>query len=183
MCVTAALIFGLSDARAADGGSPPLFGAFKAFCADTEARSESVKAAVLAAGGVPHNPPARSVETPFFMQSSLWDVKAGGHALVVAAGLARTNGEAAITMADCVISGTEADAASLAALAAWAGVPANADANKRIAYYVFENKNGAHQVISDGKAAQQEGRIWRLTVIRGPGVSSVELMHLMAPGQ
>ena len=117
------------------------------------------------------------------MQTSLWDVKAGGHALVVSAGRAHTGGAPDVAMADCVISGAEADAASLMALAGWAGVPANPGANERITYYVFEDKGGVHQAVSDGKSAQEEGRIWRLTVIRAPGVASVELMHLLGKGE
>ena len=174
---------GTRDAAAAEAGTPRLFNAFKSFCADTGARPDEVKKAVLATGGTPHDPPTRSTETPFSMQTSLWDVKASGHALVVAAGQAHTGGANAKAMADCVVTGTEADDASLKALAGWAGVPANPDANQHITYYVFEDNAGTHQQISNGKAAEAEGRIWRLTVIRGPGVASVDLMHLLAPGQ
>jgi len=174
-------IFGASGACADEAA--PLFSAFKRFCADTGARADDVKAAVLAGGGVLHDPPTKSVETPFSMRTSLWDIKAGGHALVVAAGEARTGGADARAMADCVISSPEADPASLQALAGWAGVPANPDANERLTYYVFEEKGGAHLAISAGKAAEAEGRIWRLSVIRAPGVASVELMHLLGRGQ
>ena len=104
-------------------------------------------------------------------------------ALVVAAGEARTGGADGKAMVDCVVSGAAADAASLKALAEWAGVAANPGSNERLTYYVFEEKGGAHQAISDGKAAGAEGRVWRLSVIRAPGVTSVELMHLLAPGQ
>jgi len=175
-----AMFCGTRSAVAADAGTP-LFSAFESFCADTGARADDVKRAVLAAGGAPHDPPTRSVETPFSMQTSLWDIKAGGHALVVAAGAAHTAGAAARAMNDCVVSGRDVDAASLKALADWAGVAANPDANERLTYYVFEEKNGAHQAISDAKAAEAEGRVWRLSVIRAPGVASVELMHLLAP--
>src|SRR5579871_6096109 len=137
----------------------PLFSAFKSFCADTGARADEVQKAVLAAGGAPHDPPTKSTETPFSMQTSLWDVKAGGQAVVVAAGHAQTTGPNGRAMADCVVSGKDADPASLAALAAWAGVAANADANERITYYVFEDRGGVHQAVGDGKAAQEEGRI------------------------
>jgi hypothetical protein len=170
------------EVRAEEAGTP-LFSAFKRFCADTAARADDVKAAVLAAGGALHDPPTKSVETPFSMQTSLWDIKAGGHVLVVAAGRAQTNDADARAMTDCVVSSPEADAASLRALAGWAGVPANPDANERLTYYVFEEKGGAHQAISDGKAAEAEGRVWRLSVIRAPGVASVELMHLLGRGQ
>ena len=177
-----AMLCGAQDAAAADTATP-LFNAFKSFCADTGARADDVKAAVLAAGGAPHNPPTRSTETPFSMQTALWDVKAGGHAWVVSAGRAYSGGANDVAMADCVVSGAEADAASAAALAGWAGVPANPGGNERLTYYVFEDKSGAHQAVSDGKVAQEEGRIWRLTVIRAPGVVSVELMHLLGRGQ
>ena len=173
-----ALFWG-SRAIAADA-SPPLFSAFKAFCADTGARADAVKAAVEARKGVAHDPPTKSTQTPFPMETSLWDVKVDGQALVVAAGRAHTAEKA---MADCVVSGPGADAASLAALAQWASVPANPGSNDRFSYYVFEDRNGAHQAVSDGKAAEVAGRIWRLTIIRAPGIASVELMHLLAPGQ
>ena len=176
--VMMAILCGARNAAAQDGGTP-LFSAFKKFCANTGARPDDVKKAILAAGGAPHNPPTRSTETPFSMETSLWDIKAGGHAFVVAAGHANTGGAPDVAMADCVISGAEADAASLTALAGWAGVPANPGANERITYYVFEDRGGTHQVVSDGKTSGEEGRIWRLTVIRAPGVASVELMHLL----
>ena len=173
----------LCGARNVAAAETPLFSAFKNFCADTGARPDDVKKAVLAAGGAPHDPPTRSTETPFSMQTSLWDVKAGGLALVVAAGRAHTGGVPEVAMADCVISGANADAASLTSLAGWAGVPANPGANERITYYVFQENGSAHQAVSDGKIAQEEGRIWRLTVIRAPGVVSVELMHLLGTRQ
>lgn len=177
-----AMFCGGRDAAAADVGAP-LFSAFKNYCADTGARADEVQKAVLAAGGAPHDPPTRSTETPFSMQTSLWDAKAGGHAFVVAAGHAHTGGAPDVAMDDCVISGADADSASLTALAGWAGVAANPGANERITYYVFEDKGGAHQPVSGGKSAEEEGRIWRLTVIRAPGVVSVELMHLLGRGR
>ena len=170
-------------ATSAEPSTTPLYSAFKSFCADTGARADDVKAAVLAAGGAPHDPPTRSVGTPFSMQTMLWDVKTGGQALVVAAGRARTTGADARAMVDCVVSGKEMNAASLAALARWADVATSGEANARIAYYVFEDKDGSHRAISDPKAAEEEGRIWRLTVIHTPGVASVELMHLLGRGQ
>jgi hypothetical protein len=80
-------------------------------------------------------------------------------------------------MIDCVISGAVADDASVAALARWAGVPASPGANARFTYYLFEDRDGAHRAIGD--ASEAEGRSWRLTVIRAPGVVSAELMHLL----
>ena len=176
------LVLGPGGVRAAEGGTP-LFNAFKSFCADTGARADEVKRAVLAAGGAPHNPPTKSTDTPFSMQSSLWDINAHGQALVVAAGHAETVGADARAMTDCVVSGEEADVASLTALAGWAGVPASAGTNEHLTYYVFEDRGGAHQPVSDGKTAEEAGRIWRLTVIRAPGVVSVELMHLLGRGR
>ena len=164
-----------------------MFSAFKSFCADTGARADAVKGAILAAGGAPHDPPTKSTETPFPMQTSLWDVKVGGHSLVVAAGRAHSGGTADVAMADCVVSGAQADAASLKALEGWAGVPANNGANELLTYYVFEEKDGAHHTVSGARAAQEAaqeaGRIWRLTVIRAPGIASVELMHMLGRGQ
>lgn len=177
-----AMLCGARDAAAADAGAP-LFSAFKSFCADTGARANSVKRAVLAAGGAPHAPPTKSTDTPFSMQSSLWDIKAHGQALVVAAGHAETSGADARAMTDCVVSSTEVDAASLTALAGWAGVPANAGTTEHLTYYVFEDLGGTHQPVSDAKIAEEAGRIWRLTVIRAPGVASVELMHLLGRGK
>lgn len=177
-----AMLCSAQGAAAADAGAP-LFGAFKSFCADTGARTDDVKHAVLAAGGVPHDPPTKSTDTPFSMQSLLWDIKAHGRALVVAAGHAETSGADARAMTDCVVSGKEVDAASLTALADWAGVPASAGTSENLTYYVFEDRGGAHQPVSGAKAAEAAGRIWRLTVIRAPGVATVELMHLLATSQ
>jgi hypothetical protein len=177
-----AVVCGGRDAAAAEAGTP-LFNAFQRFCADSGARADDVKRAVLAAGGVAHDPPTKSTQTPFAMETTLWDVKAGGQPLVVAAGRAHTTGAAEMAMTDCVISGNAVDAASLTALAGWAGVPANANANERLTYYVFEDKNGAHRTVADAKAAEAAGRIWRLTIIRAPGIVSVELMHLLGKGE
>ena len=159
----------------AQEAATPFFNSFKAFCADTGAQAENVKAAVLAAGGTPHDPPTKSAETPFPMQTSLWDVKANGEALVVSAGHASSaDGR---TMIDCVISGAAADDASVAALERWAGVPASPGANARFAYYLFEDRDGGHSVLRN--TSEAEGRSWRLTLIRAPGVASAELMHLL----
>src|SRR3569623_425607 len=74
-----AMFCGAQKASAANAGAP-LFNAFKSFCSDTGARADDVKRAVLAAGGAPHDPPTRSVETPYSMQTTHWAITAGGHA-------------------------------------------------------------------------------------------------------
>ena len=172
------LLFGVRGAFAEDVGTP-LFNAFKSFCAETGARADDVKRAVLAAGGAPHDPPTQSVEAPFSMRTTLWDVKAGGLGLVVSAGEAHTSGADAQAMADCVVRSSEVDTASLMALANWAGVPAHPSSTPRLTYYVFEDAGGRHRALSDVHGAEAVGRTWRLSVIRMPGLVTVDLMHAL----
>ena len=173
------------EAKAEDGKAP-LFRTFKSFCADTGARADAVKEAVLAAGGTPQNPPTKSTTAPFPMETSLWDLTVDGQAMVVAAGRAHTGGARDVAMADCVISGRVTEEASLLALAGWAGVPAHPSSTPQLTYYVFEQTGSRHKALGDAAAAQAaevDGRIWRLSVIRAPGLVTVDLMHALGKTQ
>ena len=56
-----------------DADSTPLFAAFKAFCANTDANPRAVKATVEAAGGKQHRAPA-STNWPRLMTVASWHV-------------------------------------------------------------------------------------------------------------
>src|ERR1700761_7418435 len=150
----------------ADSGNPPLFAAFKQFCADTHTDPDAVEEAVEAAGGTLHA--SGAMTEPYPMEVTSWKVVLQGRDMIVSTGTARTPkklGKVQDT-ADCTVVSLSWENSSVAALDAWAGVPAVTipGTEQMISYYYFRDEGGV-RVPVDAKEA--DGTVhWMMTVRR-----------------
>src|SRR5689334_22454630 len=78
---------GLAPAFAAD---PPLYAAFKQFCADTQAKPDAVKAAALAASSKSVASAATDKKSPASAAGNSWSLMYQGHHLSVTSGTLQT---------------------------------------------------------------------------------------------
>jgi hypothetical protein len=163
-----------------DGASPPLFTAFKQFCADTHTVPDAVEEAVEAAGGTVHA--SGSMTEPYPMEVTSWKVVVQGRDMIVSTGTARTPkklGKVQDT-ADCTVVSLNWENSSVAALDAWAGVPAFTipGTSQTVSYYYYRDEGG-NRVPIDAKDA--DGTVhWMMTVRRTGESGSVQLTRFSA---
>src|SRR6185437_3510358 len=79
------MLAGCADVNVAH---PPLFTAFRQFCADTHAVPDAVEEAVEAAGGKLHA--SGALVEPYPMEVTSWEVAVEGRGMIVSTGTART---------------------------------------------------------------------------------------------
>ncbi|HTT97762.1 MAG TPA: hypothetical protein VMF58_06900 [Rhizomicrobium sp.] len=141
-----ALIFTAGvPARATDA---PMFGAFKKFCIDTKMDVDAMRVALGTSGGT--RTPITNIPPDFPGQmNEFWDLPFAGQALRVflSAGLDPGNGYRIkpTLMASCSVAVQHMDAASIAAVKKWAGVPpSNGDV---VQTYDFYDDGGVHKAM------------------------------------
>ena len=117
--------FGVANALAAD---PPLFAAFKQFCADTQAKPDAVKAAALAASSKAVASVATNKKAQTSASGNSWSLVFQGHHLTVSSATLHTPAAANMPPTDsvtCAITDSDGDNAGASAIGAWAGVCAS----------------------------------------------------------
>ncbi len=179
-CVAASST-GVANALAAD---PPLFAAFKQFCADTQAKPDAVKSAALAAssksvGSVATNKKAQASAT-----GNSWSMVFQGHHLTVASGTLHAPAADKMPPTDsvtCAVTDSDGDNAGAAAIGAWAGVAASAEVTGIFGTYVYQEKNGAHVPVKTPEAAVKDPEgLWNLTLSQLGKLTAVNLAHVTA---
>lgn len=177
--VLACCLLFASPAMAA--GDLPLFTAFKTFCVDTGAKAQAVRAAVEAAGG-------RANDEAAATDGIVWDLPGG---FQVATGTIHEDDEAerGVYTVTCGIDTPSADAASLAAIRRWVGVPAShaMPSGMVMEIYDFQDTNGTRQPVPDDldalRALWRTGHVWGLGLIGAQKEMSVSLMHTVPVGE
>jgi hypothetical protein len=165
----------------AEDASPPLFAAFRSFCADTHAVPSAVKQAVEEAGGKLRNISKDGLGYP--MSSTVWDVTVGGRAFSVSAAAASAPlGSGKIRFsAECLVASLGDEAASIAPLRRWTAVAPASESGTGIkqTIFLFRDEGPAHVAI-DG-ATPSSADHWMLTLMESHRVNSVQLMHFSQP--
>lgn len=177
LLVAVCLVLG-GRAQAQDA-EPPLFSAFKTFCADAGADPDQVKLAVEMAGGKAHNPPGGSTDKPWPMTVMSWDVTVQGHRMILSIGTAHPprGPDKVSNTTNCVINSLDDESASMEALREWAGVPRD-PTMPFPEYYNFRRKGAAHVPAAGEAGLAEEEESWQLVLI---GKNSLQLAHWMAP--
>src|SRR3954466_12798274 len=122
MVLFGCLAYGLlvADAVAAD---PPLFAAFKLFCAQTQAKPDAVKAAAIAASSKAVGSVATNKNAQASASGNSWSFVFQGHHLTVTSGALHTPSAGKMPAADsvtCAITDSDGDNAGASATGAWA---------------------------------------------------------------
>lgn len=164
----------------ADDASPPLFTAFKQFCADTHTVPDAVEEAVESAGGTLHA--SGSMTEPYPMEVTSWKVVVQGRDMIVSTGTARTPKKLGKVQdsADCTVVSLSWENSSVAALDAWAGVPAVTipGTSQMASYYYFRDEGGTRIPVD---ARDADGTVhWMMTVRRTAQSGSVQLTRFSA---
>jgi hypothetical protein len=171
------MLTGCADINSAN---PPLFIAFRQFCADTHSIPDKVEEAVEAAGGKLHA--SGALIEPYSVEVTSWDVAVEGHEMVVSTGTARMpkRQERVQDTEDCTVVSLNREDSSVAVLDRWAGVPAvtNPGTSQSITYYYFRD-DSAGRVGVDAKEADGTAH-WMMTVRRAAQYGSVQLTHFSA---
>jgi hypothetical protein len=180
----------------------PLFDAFKSFCVETGAKPEVVNATVEAAGGKLHMPSVDttkgrdSMDSPFPLTLTTWDITLKGHPMWVSSGTSypsRKLGSAKNRVSDfdsCDISSFANEDASIEAIRRWANVePNEVSTNPPSAkwspsltmyFYSFQVSGSVHSAIADkGQIlkAEEEGRFWSLVIMQNSHSAAFQLVH------
>jgi hypothetical protein len=168
--------------------APPLFAAFQAFCVDTGAKPDAVEVAVEVAGGIRHTGPSYTA-SPSPMTETSWKLNMSGHDMIVSTGTMHPParpGRLSYTTS-CIIDSFANEDASVAAIGAWAGVPASNDSlssGPAIYKYDFLEQDSRRSELPTDKTAYNtalaKGRVWSLVVIRSGNGASVQLTHYVA---
>ena len=176
-----AYCLGLADVVAAD---PPLFAAFKQFCAQTQAKPDAVKAAAIAASSKAVGSVATNKNAQASASGNSWSFVFQGHHLTVTSGTLHTPAAANMPAADsvtCAITDSDGDNAGASAIGAWAGVPATAELNGIFGTYVFQEKSGKRVAVKAPEAAVKEPEgLWNLTLSQVGKVTAANLAHVTA---
>ena len=184
--IATAILTAEVDAQAHD---PPLFAAFKAFCVDTGAHPDAVKAAVEAAGGKLLAPPGATT-FPFPMTVTSWDITAGGASLNVSAGTQQVppvQNRAEENSNQCVVKSFVNDDTGIQAIRNWAGVTPSLvlPGNPSISHFDYQEQGSVRSKLPTAKVdydkAKIEGRIWSLVVLQAQDGATVQLVHHLAP--
>lgn len=165
----------------------PLYDAFLEFCAATGANAAAVKAAVEKNGGQSDREPGTTTY-PWPMGARSWTVTVEGHTMSVIAGVGAPpahGDDPAWLTSSCTVNSDTPDKASLAAIGAWAGVPANTTTSNRVAtIYECQQRGGRHVLLprdlAGWRTAQSED-VWDLTLQHGNRFSGAFLMHASSP--
>jgi hypothetical protein len=185
LTATAAMLTAGADAQVHD---PPLFAAFKVFCADTDASPDAVKSAVEVAGGKQHAPPS-ATEWPFPMTVTIWDITAGGHSMSVSAGTQQVSpiqNRPEENSNSCTVRSFVNEDASIEAIRNWVGVPPTyvSPDNPIIYYFDYQQLGPGRSALPADKiaygTAKVEGRTWSLVVLQSQDGASVQLVHALA---
>jgi hypothetical protein len=167
---------------------PPLFTAFKAFCIDTGASPDAVKAAVEAAGGKQHAPPAATAR-PLPMTVTSWDITLGGHSMYVSAGTQQVppvQNRPEENSNHCILRSFVNEDDGIGAIRKWVGVsPVLTSPGNPISYFFDYQESGSVRSTLpaakvDRDMAKAEGRTWSLVVLQSDDGASVQLIHLLA---
>ncbi|HEY1961087.1 MAG TPA: hypothetical protein VGG69_01615 [Rhizomicrobium sp.] len=168
-----------TNAFAAD---PPLFAAFKKFCADTKAEPDAVKAAALAASSKNVASAATDKKAPAAAAGSSWTLLFQGHHLTVTSGTLNTPAAANIPATKgvtCAITDSDGDNAGASAIGAWAKVPATAEVGGVFGTYSYQEKNGVRVgVKAPDKAVKDPEGMWNLTLSQVGKLTAVNLAHV-----
>jgi hypothetical protein len=161
----------------------PLHDAFIAFCANTGAQMDANKATVEAAGGM-----RRRMESAKKMRGSYdtvvifgsWDILVAGHDLSVHAMslVARRAPDMRVTTSCSVDSWDDADAASVAAIRDWAGVPGGGYLDL---YSYYLGPDGRHEPLT--KELNGFDGLWMLKLMTEEHSASVNLQHYVGRGK
>jgi hypothetical protein len=179
-CVASSSI-GVANAFAAD---PPLFAAFKQFCADTQAKPDAVKSAALAAssksvGSVATNKKAQASAT-----GNSWSIVFQGHHLTVTSGTLHAPAAGKMPTTDsvtCAVTDSDGDDAGASAIDAWAGVSASAEVKGIFGTYVYQEKNGTRVPVKAPETAVKDPEgLWNLTLSQVGKLTAVNLAHVTA---
>lgn len=172
---------GIANASAAD---PPLFAAFKQFCADTQAKPDAVKSAALAASSEGVGSVATSRKAPAAATGKSWSLVFHGHHLTVTSGTLHTPAAGKIPPTDsitCTITDSDGDNAGASAIGAWAGVPASAEVKGIFGTYTYQEKNGARAPVKEPETALKDPEgLWNLTLSQVDKLTAVNLAHVIA---
>jgi hypothetical protein len=181
-----AALFG-TDVPPAFAADPPLFAAFRQFCADTQAKPDAVKAAALAASSKNVASAATDKKSPASAAGSSWSLVYQGHHLSVTSGTLQTPAAGnmpATNSITCAIADSDGDNAGASATAAWASVPASAEIGGVFGTYTYQEKNGKHvPVKAVEKAVKDPQGVWNLTLSQIGKVTAVNLAHATAAKQ
>lgn len=179
-CV-ALVAIGFANAFAADA---PMFAAFKQFCADTKAAPDAVKAAALAASSKNIASAATDKKAPASAAGSSWNLVYQGHHLTVTSGTLQTPATGSMPATGsvtCAVSDSDGDSAGASAIAAWAGVPANAELGGLFGTYTYQEKNGKRVPVKAlDKAVKDPAGLWNLTLTQVEKLTAVNLAHVTA---
>ncbi|HSC19214.1 MAG TPA: hypothetical protein VLC74_09895 [Rhizomicrobium sp.] len=172
---------GVTDALAAD---PPLFAAFKQFCADTQAKPDAVKAAALAVSSKTVASAATNKKAQASASGNSWSLVFQGHHLTVTSGTLHTPAAANMPPTDaitCAITDSDGDNAGASSIGAWAGVPASAQVKGIFGTYVYQQKNGTRVAVKAPETAVKDPEgVWNLTLTQVGQVTAVNLAHATA---
>ena len=172
---------GVTNAFAAD---TPLFSAFKQFCADTQAKPDAVKSAVLAASSKAVGSAATNRKAPASATGKSWSLVFQGHHLTVTAGTLHAPTAGAMPPTDsvtCAITDSDGDNAGASAIGAWAGVPASAEVSGIFGTYTYQDKNGTRAPVKAPETAVKDPEgLWNLTLSQVGKLTAVNLAHVSA---
>jgi hypothetical protein len=184
----------LGEARAAE---PPLFSAFKKFCAETDAKPDAVKAAIKGAGGRLSKGPVNSGGWPFAVGLTIWNVTIEGRDIDVSASVQRIPprlNKPTSNSDTCILNEFAADDASVEGIRKWIGVPPSnvmgpdkvslGDGKKAsgltIYNYGYTIAGDEHVPIKDQSSlheAERQGRYWSVVVLSDGHSASVQFAH------
>lgn len=181
----------------ASAAEPPLFSAFKKFCAETNAKPNSVKAAIEGAGGRLSKGPVDSDGWPFAVGLTIWDITIDGRDVNVSASAQRIpsrSNKAAYNADSCILNEFAADDASVEAIRKWIGVPpgnvmrpddslvgnGKKASGLTIYNYSYAVVGDSHVPIKDHTSlheAERRGRYWSVVVLSDSHSASVQFTH------
>lgn len=174
----------ICPARAAD---PPLFAAFKQFCADTQAKPDAVKAAALAASSKNVASAATNKKSPASATGNSWSLVYQGHHVTVTSGTLQTPATGnmpATNSITCAVTDSDGDNAGATAIASWAAVPASAEVGGIFGTYTYQEKTGKHVPVKALEQAVKDPQgVWNLTLSQIGKLTAVNLAHATAASQ
>lgn len=166
------------------GAEPPLFAAFKQFCADTQAKPDAVKAAAVAASSKNIVSAGTDKKSPASAAGNSWSLVYQGHHIAVTSGTLQTPAAGNVPATHsitCAITDSDGDSAGASAIAGWAGVPASAEVSGIFGTYTYQEKNGKHAPVKAlEKAVKDPEGVWNLTLSQIGKVTAVNLAHATA---
>jgi len=172
---------GVANAFAAD---PPLFAAFKQFCADTQAKPDAVKAAALAARSKSVGSVATNKKAQASAAGNSWSMVFQGHHLTVTSGTLHAPATGKMPQTDsvtCAITDSDGDNAGASAIGTWAGVPPSAEVKGIFGTYVYQEKNGVRVPVKLPETAVKDPEgLWNLTLSQVGKLTAVNLAHVIA---